>query len=245
MHGDDREAQSSLESGVWPADSSSDAVEVEIFDLAAQVGFQGPVWLTLAERLARYGLAVLVPWIRSGRIFAVAAQKHLYLNPTATERETAASVWASDDMAKIAVADALRRFQDKSIAGSGWRRDGGASLAAFFIGGCVLTFVEEFRRRRNDGEFGVHRREDRVGLEVMVTAAVPDIAQQVTNHEVLAALLREFPEPDRCLIWLKASRYTHAEIAAQLDLASAKVVEHRWSRLRNQHPWIARLAEDL
>ncbi|MEU8899017.1 hypothetical protein [Nocardia sp. NPDC048505] len=220
-------------------DPMIEAAEQELFDLVDATGFRGPAWDVLADRLVRYGLVVLTAWLRSGHIFAQTEGMGRDLHPSVRERQLV-SARLSEDLVNDTVAAALVSFRRKALAGTGWRRDGGASLSAYFIRSCLYAFVDAFRRYRRSGELSetcVDSLE-----EFPDSRSGPDVAETVVNRRVVYHHLAELSERDRNLVWGKASGYTAAEIATLFDWASAKAVERRWARLRLEHTWINRLA---
>ncbi|GAB2640957.1 RNA polymerase sigma factor [Nocardia goodfellowii] len=220
-----------------------ECAEHELFDVVSATGFRGPAWDVLADRLVRYGLVVLTAWLRSGHIFAETNALGRDLCPSVQERELVA-VRLSEDLANDAVSAALASFQRKALAGNGWRKDGGASLSAYFVRACLYAFIDAFRKYRRTGELSATG----IGTDPIVAgdyrepASGPDFTESVVNRAVLYTHLAQLTERDRNMVWGKASGYTAAEIAGLFDWPSAKAVERRWARLRLEYAWINRLA---
>ncbi|MGX1808393.1 hypothetical protein ACWIGI_21960 [Nocardia sp. NPDC055321] len=218
--------------------------EHALFELVRKAGFEGPPWTLLAERLVRHGLAVVGPWIRSGRIFSVAAQKGWPLQPTMQERRTVAGR-LHEDFLQETVTLALEKFRRKAIEGEGWRSDGGTSLATYFINACVQAFVDYFRRSRRSGElYDVHIDYALPGLVEDGPAAVElvpcrtDVAALVVNRMAWHSRLARLGDRDRGLVWGKTVGLRGAEIAELFGWPSTKAVEQRWSRLKRDTEWI-------
>ncbi|MBL1077076.1 hypothetical protein JK358_22005 [Nocardia sp. 2] len=222
----------------------------ELFDLVRKAGFAGGAWKTLADKLVRQGLAVLGPWVRSGWIFTVAAKKGMPLHPSAQERELVANLLA-EDFVQEAVTIALGKFRRKALDGQGWCADGGTSLATYFVGGCILAFVEHFRRSRRNGDLY----ELYVGIELPIYGAdgpsvlelVPardDVAGSVVGELAWRSRLAKLGDRDRGLVWGKANGLRGAEIAELFGWPSVKAVEQRWARLKHDQEWVRGLTEE-
>ncbi|MEV6769574.1 hypothetical protein AB0N05_13195 [Nocardia sp. NPDC051030] len=220
------------------------SVDHELFELVCKAGFEGRAWNLLADRLVRHGLAILAPWIRTGWIFQVAQQKGMALNPTAQERELV-STRLGEDFVQETVTTALEKFRRKALDGNGWCPDGGTSLATYFITGCVIAFVEHFRRSRRTGDlYQLH-----VGVElptaeeggpalVELLASAEDLAGSVVDRLAFQSRLARLGERDRGLVWGKAMGLRGNEIARLFGWPSVKAVEQRWSRLKRDTAWV-------
>jgi DNA-directed RNA polymerase specialized sigma24 family protein len=126
---------------------------------------------------------------------------------------------------------ALPRFRERALEGGGWRPEGGASLATYFMGTCVDVFPNEFRRWRAQGQRWRRQnaRDTSVEAEHMVDPA--DLA--LTNldaHEHLDSLSRE----EQVIVQLTMLGYSQEEIAELLGKPSARAVEGVLYRLRNK-----------
>ncbi|APA98833.1 sigma-70 family RNA polymerase sigma factor [Nocardia seriolae] len=218
-------------------------VEHELFELVRKAGFEGPAWRLLADRLVRHGLAVLGPWIRSGWIFTVAERKRMPLRPTPQERALVETRFA-EDFVQETVTRALERFRRNAIDGDGWSPELGASLASYFIGACVLAFVEQFRRSRRTGDL---YRFHAAGAVTVVTADGPDLMDVLASTEDVAgsvvdrlafrSRLAGLPDRDRGLVWGKAMGLHGSEIQHLFGFPSVGAVEQRWARLKRDHGW--------
>lgn len=219
----------------------------ELFEHVRRAGFTGPAWDMLADSLVQHGMKVLEPWIRTGLIFDKAAEKGRPLNPTKQEENLVATRWV-EDFVQESVSNALHRFRRNALQGRGWRAEGGASLAVYFIGACIFAFVEHFRKCRRSGElYEVRFVVDLVAPTGAVdlldfAASESDHAQSVVDRLALRSQLARLPQRDRGLVWGKANGYRGAEIAELFGWTSARAVERRWARLRRDHAWIRRLA---
>ncbi|MFE3054868.1 hypothetical protein [Nocardia sp. NPDC059239] len=223
------------------------AAEHELFELVRKAGFEGPAWKLLADSLVRHALAVLGPWVRTGWIFSVAEQKRMPLRPTAQERLLVETRFA-EDFVQVTITRALERFRRNARDGDGWNADGGLSLGSYFIGACVLAFVEHFRRSRRTGDLYQFQAAASVaivtedGPDLMeVLASTEDVAGAVVDRLAFRSRLAGLGDRDRGLVWGKAMGLTGREIQHLFDFPSVKAVEQRWARLKGDHGWMTGL----
>jgi hypothetical protein len=109
--------------------------------------FTGPAWDLYSGELAAYGFPVMVAWIRRGTIWALCASRGHKVTPTDAEREILDR--DSDvrlQLASDTVAEAIVFFRKRVLREERWSLDGGATLATYFIGACLLKFPNVFRR---------------------------------------------------------------------------------------------------
>lgn len=219
--------------------------DLELFHALRVADFDGPTWEGFAQEAARYALGVLLPWMRDGRIFAKARAKRIPVYATVAElRRFEFDEEFRTEIANAAVAQGLRTFQLRCRAGRGWSQEGGASLATFFLGRCLCSFVDELAKHRRAqqrhwkavdaatrAESGRPRQDREVGG--------PE--QRVTDGQILEAELSRLAPCDRIIVWRKVSGWTNREIALHLGI-SVRTVEQRWSWLRAHVEWIGRLA---
>ncbi|WP_157762245.1 hypothetical protein [Nocardia yamanashiensis] len=222
--------------------------DAELIAALQAVEFAGPVWETFACELARYALGVLTAWMSTGHIFAVVRSKRIPCTPGVGELERFISdTDFRDEVADAAVSEALRSFRAKCLAGDGWSREGGASVASFFIGGCVIAFVNELNRHRRaqnreaKAVAAVMRHE--AGLPTEDRWAPHDPSRQVIDLDVLREYMYRLSPRDRNIVWGKASGLTSKQIAQVYGERSARGVDRRWSALMAQHDWIRRLGD--
>jgi hypothetical protein len=125
------------------------AADREIVAVLAACGFEGPQYDRFADELARYGVAVLCGWMRSGYVFVLSAGRGVPVGPSPDELdELHREPDLRQEIASMVVAVALRRFRQRALAGGGWQAEGGASLTTYFMGACLAVFPNEFRRYR-------------------------------------------------------------------------------------------------
>jgi hypothetical protein len=196
----------------------------------ARTGFEGPGWEeVLAPELARYGEPVLTVWIMSGMIFVRCREKQLRLPPwkRSLTREEAG------DLARMTVAHTLPTFRERALVKGGWRPDGGASLASWFIGSCLYAFPNLWRAWRSEQT----RWDDAHGPAVLLENNRPpvcDPAAQVAGQAEVLATLAGMGEVDGKIFALAVDGYTQPEIAEILGL-TVRAVEGRVRRVRLRH----------
>lgn len=201
--------------------------------LAAQ-GFTGPDHERLVDQLARYGLAVIGPWVKPGYILQRCATRRIRGLPTPIPVS-----WAPDvleDLVQDTVALAVIDFERNALRGGRWRPDGGAALSTYFIGTCLFAFAQVYRRR-HDGWRRELSAQAAMRLFVGGDGVVPDIADAVVEHDTVTSLLAATtPDPKlRLIVFLHYAGYRAAEIAAVLDDGtSGRAVEGMLYRYRRQ-----------
>lgn len=100
------------------------------------VGYTGPEWDAVAERLAGYGLRVLTAWILNGTIKAKCVEKG-WAGPW---HEDLRDYELASDLATLTVVVALTKFRDSVLIPGRWSPNGGASLATYYVGQCLLRW---------------------------------------------------------------------------------------------------------
>lgn len=208
----------------------------ELRDQLAADKFTGPRYERFETELARYGISVLRGWMHSGFIFKVTAGRGFALHPTEEElEELYRDSDAREELANMTVARALPRFREHALIDGGWRHDGGASIATYFVGSCVYVFPNEFRSRRRDRERW--RWQDRWDSTVEYARDPAELATcGIINQEEVSSV----DDRKRAIVGLAAAGYTHEEIKELLGEKSVRAIEgviYRWrtkegSRLR-------------
>lgn len=114
--------------------------DVELVSRLMFAGYDGPEWIEVADRLARYGLRVIEAWILDGTIVVRCRQKNL----AAPWSHRCASRQEAEVLAADTVSTALLRFRDGVLIPGKWRADRGASLSTYFVGQCLLRWANVF-----------------------------------------------------------------------------------------------------
>jgi DNA-directed RNA polymerase specialized sigma24 family protein len=192
-------------------------------------GFGGRAWDEVSRALAEYGYAVMVSWIRSGRVFAQLRERGMG-GPLLSAPTGGVPLQDARDIASDTVTDAIINFRDRVLAAARWDPGKGASLATYFVGNCLLRFPNVFRRwrRRWDAErshLSLAEVEDLVGPLDPAAEAVGDVAAQ--------ELLGRMDPASRMFVILLLLGLTHREIASRTGVTT-KSVESRLYRLRKE-----------
>lgn len=135
----------------WLADSAFEkpaadvdrlAGDLDLYNTLALSGFCGSEYDYFANELARYGLAVIGSWVRSGLIFAKCRERGLGGLPPAQWELQADDV---EELASETVGLAVVKFREKVLLTKKWDPRKGASLRTFFIGQCLIRFPNVYR----------------------------------------------------------------------------------------------------
>lgn len=204
-----------------------DADQTIMLRLSAE-GFGGSEWEAVAGALVEYGWSVMRAWIVTGRVFVRCREKGL----GGDELAPPVDGLARDDALELAdetVAEALVNFRDHVLAAGRWDASRGASLTTFFVGNCLLRFVNVYRK------WGAARRREiltyKAGFDLV---DFDDPATVVTaNERVVELLAREHDLLNRAIVQLTADNYGVDEIAELVGMSS-KQVESRLYRTRKR-----------
>ncbi|MBF6548842.1 ECF-type sigma factor [Nocardia brasiliensis] len=221
------------------------AGDVELFETLLADEFCGAGWDLVKREFARYAIGVLSAWVGSGciveRLHGAVAQFSLSgaeLKRLRTDPDFRGGV------IDIAVAEALQQFKTRSLAGEGWRVEGGASLTTYFVGRCLIDMVNELNKHRRrdtrDRRCEVAAVEDEAAKPDEDRWQVEDPCRTALDRAVLRQYLNGLDQLDRALVWSKASNLTNNEIA-EIFGVKARWVERRWSWLMDNVDWIGRL----
>lgn len=208
------------------------AADRELLDELARHDFTGPHYQRFENELARYGVSVLRGWMYTGYVFELAAGRGLTLHPTEAElEELHRDSDIREELATMTVAVALKRFRDNALIGGGWRYDGGASLATYFMGACLYVFPNEFRKHR-----AYHRRWTAAQIREARMIDV-DGHHIIDPEQIVMGRLRVSEELKRVdpragtIIALTIDGYSQEEIAEMLRDSSVRAIEgvlYRW-----------------
>lgn len=174
--------------------------DLDLRDELAHEDFSGVGWDRYANELARYGIAVMVVWMRTGRIFVECARlfnaqgrKKFALPPSPDD-------WTDEDRADVAavlVTKALTTFKQKALRAGGWTYTGGASLSTYFIGSCTYEFPNAYTQWIGQRAAATkHGRAERVVAETTPRPADPAAATLRADQVRRAiARIRDGPSP--------------------------------------------------
>lgn len=116
--------------------------DYELHTRLALAGFAGAEYEEFRTELTRYGLDVMIGWLRTGKIFPKMREAGYGLPgaPTGSlDRD------AQDELAYETVATALDHFHHRVLLRGGWDPRRGARLTTFFIGQCKIRFANIYR----------------------------------------------------------------------------------------------------
>lgn len=146
-----REAESLDVPEAWLADPAFDkpaadvdrlAGDLDLYNTLALTQFSGADYEYFANELARYGLAVIGSWVRSGLIYGKCRDRGL--------GGLAAPEWDLDaqdvdELTNLTVGLAVVKFRETVLLKKKWDPRKGASLRTFFIGQCLIRFANIYR----------------------------------------------------------------------------------------------------
>jgi hypothetical protein len=191
-------------------------------DLALQ-NFAGPEYEILTAELAAYAYPVLLAWIRRAVIYKYCADRGRWVEPSDADRDCLASSF--DERLQLALettAEALTFFRRYVLLGGRWSYAGGASLTTYFIGSCLFTFPNVFRRwqgehRRWRQAAAVEMRDCPEALGRMLTdRAGTDPAEIVTSRAVVMDALNAMAPGTRAAAALVLDDLSFADVGRKL-----------------------------
>ena len=200
------------------------AADAELVTRLMFAGYSGHEWEVVAGRLAAYGVRVMTAWILDGTIVRRCKAKgwHVGWDDRCTHPEVA------QDLARMVVAVALRRFRDDVLIPHLWDPQRGASLSTFFVGQSLLRWQNEYKTWWRE-----QRRYD-LGSRILAESPsqpVPDVAGRVVDGAVVADALEHADDLTRRIVLLRAAEYTWDEIA-ELTGSSVSKLRGRFTRFQ-------------
>ncbi|MCC3655848.1 hypothetical protein LIX60_31185 [Streptomyces sp. S07_1.15] len=207
--------------------------------LLSQSGFAGPHYVRFEDELARYGISVLRGWLYSGYVFKLVASRGFDLKPHELElEELAHDSDLREELAMMTVARALPVFRQRALVEAGWRAEGGASIATYFMGASAYQFPNEYRRHRVQ-----QKRWRRSQATEQITTegrfAVQGVAEEVVGKLRVLKELQDINDPrTQVAVALTIDGYTQEEIQQLLDATSIRAIEgllYRWRTKAKQH----------
>lgn len=204
--------------------------DIELVDRLKEENFAGPLWEMFKSELVAYALPVMESFIRSGRIFQMVAERG---------RPVPKPEWFTPDDADEIVADVVFEgltLFSAQLRNNSWNPDGGATLATYMTGSCVLSFPNVFRRfERSHSRWSAHSfvadvNEFRSVFYVRTERSAEDTV--LAQYSVRSALA-DLSDARQRLIAMTALEMSQAEIAKELGI-SRKAVERQLSRARTE-----------
>lgn len=195
-------------------------------------GFAGREYEYFQTELARYGVAVLTKWLRTGELAAKCAEKGIkgvpQLQPGLFDDRDQAQ-----ELAGEIVAVALRHFRSDVLLRDRWDPARGASLKSYFIGQCLLRAGNVTRRWiRHDAP---------QTRTVEMTEATVDVIGEFEDDVIRAIaaqqILRGSTQRTRQVLTMVMLNYRQSEIAAQLGMTPKtveRILAHQRDRARKR-----------
>ena len=189
-------------------------------------GLDGPRHQAFDRELVRYAVPVLKQLVANGQI---RVRCHRLGRPISglneLHRFTSHDL---EDFAQEMVTRALPLFTAAVFVDRRWSPEGGASLATYFINGCIRHFPGIYRKWRRDLQryvpWGLDPDPD-------VTLRTPDPATVVADTDQAVRLMGQVPDALREVVARRAVGYTAREAAIDAGM-TPKAAEGRLSRLR-------------
>lgn len=202
----------------------------DLVDRLMWAGYAGRDYERFADRLARYGYAVIHAWCLKGLIFSRCADKGWTLPRARITPDDAA------ELAAETVAIALVKFRETVLIPRKWDPAKGASLNTFFVGQCLLRFLNVYRcwhRETRPLHLAEDSDTDRSFERSDTDLSVDPEHRGLLRVEARDALHAIEDELDRAIAVFKAEGRTNAEIA-ELCQVSLSVVKTRYHRLQQR-----------
>ena len=204
----------------------------------SRAGFSGPEYEIFAGELAAYAYPIILSWLRRGAIWKQCADRGRPLRPTDIERETIEDNFDERlELALETVAEALKLFVDSVLKPGKWSPEGGASITTYFIGACLFSYPNVFRKwsraRRNWQKGMVSAVRDCPEGRALGDLTSYDPAETVAGRMAALAVLRRMPDSTRHVAALVMDGLTFAETAEVLGITE-RAVEGRLYRYRQK-----------
>ncbi|MET8848457.1 hypothetical protein [Amycolatopsis sp. NPDC004625] len=211
--------------------------DLDLRNELAQADFEGGGWDLFANELAKYGIAVMVVWMRTHRIFAECARVFGARRGKKFGLPAPPHDWSAEDHADLSalvVAKALATFKQRALLDEGWSASGGASLSTYFIGTCIYEFPNLYKQWHAQHTAALHGPARRV--VGVISGSPADPAATVTQADQARRALAGLPDrKTRIVVKLVADGYTQDEIAEALSASgfpesSKDTVRGIWQR---------------
>lgn len=156
--------------------------------------FRGKLWAHFSDVLAKYGYAVLVAWLFRREILSKCRDKGLRGIPPQLEPLEDDDVFA---LAGETVAVAIHHFRAEVLIPGKWDPKRRASLRTFFVGQCLIRFLEVYDRwmrenRYRHKETSVRAPRDQQGSADPASEVIQGMTvdEQLGDDERVAQVLR-------------------------------------------------------
>jgi DNA-directed RNA polymerase specialized sigma24 family protein len=214
-----------------------------LVDALAAAGFEpeSAEWHELLNVLAEYGYPVLRRWLANAKIYEMARAQGPGVR--GLSKIPPGLIVGGDDaheLAVMTVQTALRRFL-RSLAEGDWDADGGAGLATFFIGRCLMVFpdvYQQWSRERTRWHAIMQNSHDIDVRHPTFAGSGNDPAVEVLDRIERTDSLAPLSPYERALLELSAAGYTTGEIAEMFTRAGVPrtptAVNAKLNRLRKK-----------
>jgi RNA polymerase sigma factor (sigma-70 family) len=184
--------------------------------------FEGVAWDRFASELARYAVAVMLAWLRTGEIVKQCQRLGFRVGISPSNLADEDRV----DLAHDTVVQGLVDFKAHALLGGGWTFDGGASLKTYFMGRCKFAFrnvsrnwLTQQRERLQTSSVGAWADE----IDWLTTPG-GDPAEAAARRQEVQDALAELPdERSAFAVTTQSMGYTYAEIAELLETSVGTV----------------------
>lgn len=201
----------------------------ELVDRLAMNNFQGPEYNLFNEELIKYGRSVCAGWIKNGKMHRECTKR----NRPVGEFPYDGSDQDREDLAVDTAVDGAVLFRRVAFLDRKWSPDRGAALTTFYIGACIHTYPNVYRRW-----YRQHRHWRRVNVQ----EELPDVNHwdgEIDRSELRMFLsdvmltLRQQDERLYIALTMMADGYRQKEIAESLG-CTTKAVERLLERGRKK-----------
>jgi hypothetical protein len=203
------------------------AGDADLVATLSAAGFAGPDYDWVRDELVRYGVAVLAGWLKRGAIRGKCLEKRLRGVPEDVDREF--DYDTAYELAGESVARALDPFREKVLIAGRWDPRKGASLKTFFVGQCLIQFVQVAKAwtRHELPSFEQHRELD---PNEHLSGRTRSVEDDVIEAQAAATALADVPRLEaRKALVMQSLQYTVPQIAAALGMtvkAVERMLEH-------------------
>jgi hypothetical protein len=183
-------------------------------------GFEGDDWDYFEQELAKYGIAVMGGWLRTGLISSRYAARVFGGLPEMTREFEPDEV---EELTYETVSKALFHFRRDVLMKHAWDYRKGATLRTFFVGQCLSRFANIYRRWWRNEARNNHLLADPDDL-VRLDRRRDGVDQRAVDGVLAEGLLADMKDPRvRAAMRLTAAGRSQAEIAGILGVTEKAV----------------------
>ncbi|MFF1614159.1 hypothetical protein ACFVYA_40885 [Amycolatopsis sp. NPDC058278] len=212
--------------------------DLDLFNELERADFTGVGWDLFANELAKYGIAVMVVWMRTHRIFTECARVFSGRLGKKFGLPEPPHDWTDEDRADLSalvVTKALTTFKRQALIGGGWSASRGAGLSTYFIGTCIYEFPNLYTQWLAQRAATLQQGKAEHATGTIGTPPVDPAAAVAQADHADRALARLPDRKTRIVVKLVADGYTQDEIAEALSAsgfpsATKDAVRGVWQR---------------